>query len=181
MASTSDQAFETAIADAEHLLVLFDNLPKTEQQPHEVLKRAALIMMLTAWETYIEAWLNEQLCQKISIIKGWFASACGLIKGIQKKLDQEIKRLNNPNSEKVRQLSLEFLQRDITESWVWNGYQPKIACTQLNSWLSKRGDAVHQGRNNADPKVPHLVKRDEVEKAIKFFKELVKVTDSVAL
>lgn len=33
----------------------------------------------------------------------------------------------------------------------------------------------------ADPKVPHLVKRDEVEKAIKFFKELVKVTDGVTL
>ena len=181
MASTSYQAFETAIADAERLLVLFDKLPQQEQQANEVLKRAALIMTLTAWETYIEAWLNERLCQKISILKGWFASACGLIKGIQKKLDQEIKRLNNPNSEKVRQLSLEFLQRDITESWVWNNYQPKTACTQLNSWLSKRGDAVHQGRNNADPKVPHLVKRDEVEKAIKFFKELVKVTDTVAL
>lgn len=176
MASTSYQAFETAIADAERLLVLFDNLPKTEQQPHEVLKRAALIMTLTAWETYIEAWLNEQLCQKISVLRGSFAGDY-----IQKKLDIEIKRLNNPNSDKVKQLSLEFLQRDITESWVWNGYQPKIACTQLNSWLSKRGDAVHQGRNNADPKVPHLVKRDEVEKAIKFFKELVKVTDSVAL
>jgi len=40
---------------------------------------------------------------------------------------------------------------------------------------------VHQGRNNADLKVPNLVKRDEMEKAIKFFKELVKVTDGVAL
>lgn len=185
MASTSYQTFETAIADAERLLVQWlqktDKLPQPEQQTNEVLKRAALIMTLTAWATYIEAWLNEQLCQKISILKGWLASACGLIKGIQKKLDIEIKKLNNPNSGKVRQLSLEFPQRDITESWVWSNYQPKTACTQLNSWLSKRGDAVHQGHNNADPKVPHLVKRDEVEKAIKFFKELVKVTDSVAL
>lgn len=185
MASTSYQAFETVIVDAERLLVPWlqktDKLPKPEQQPHEVLKRAALIMTLTVWETYIEAWLNEQLSQKISILKGWFASACGSIKSIQKKLDQEIKRLNNPNSEKVRQLSLEFLQRDITESWVWSNYQPKTACIQLNSWLSIRDDAVHQGRNNADPKVPHLVKRDEVEKAIKFFKELVKVADSVTL
>lgn len=180
MASTSYQAFETAIADAERLLVPLlqktDKLPKPEQQANEVLKRAALIMTLTAWETYIEVWLNEQLSQKISVLKGSFTGDY-----IQKKLAIEIKRLNNPNSEKVRQLSLEFLQRDITESWVWSNYQPKTACTQLNSWLSKRGDAVHQGRNNADPKVPHLVKRDEVEKAIKFFKELVKVTDAVAL
>ena len=165
MASTSYQAFETAIADAERLLVLFDKLPQQERQPNEVLKRAALIMTLTAWETYIEAWLNEQLCHKISVLKGSFAGDY-----IQKKLDIEIKRLNNPNSDKVKQLSLEFLQRDITESWVWNNYQPKTACTQLNSWLSKRGDAVHQGRNNADPKVPHLVKRDEVERRLNFLK-----------
>ncbi len=165
MASTSYQAFETAIADAERLLVLFDKLPQPEQKANEVLKRAALIMTLTAWETYIEAWLNEQLCHKISVLKGSFAGDY-----IQKKLDIEIKRLNNPNSDKVKQLSLEFLQRDITESWVWSNYQPKTACTQLDSWLSKRGEVVHQGRSNAEPNAPHLVKRDEVEKAIKFLK-----------
>lgn len=82
MASTSYQAFETAIADAERLLVLFDKLPQQERQPNEVLKRAALIMTLTAWETYIEAWLNEQLCHKISVLKGSFAGDY-----IQKKLD----------------------------------------------------------------------------------------------
>lgn len=38
MASTSYQAFETAIADAERLLVLFDKLPQQERQPNEVLK-----------------------------------------------------------------------------------------------------------------------------------------------
>jgi len=48
MASTSYQAFETAIADGERLLVLFDKLPKPEQQSYEILKRAALIMTLTA-------------------------------------------------------------------------------------------------------------------------------------
>ena len=36
-------------------------------------------------------------------------------------------------------------------------------------------------RARPDTGFTHLVKRDEVEKAIKFFKELVKVTDSVAL
>jgi len=176
MASISLQYFETAIADAERLLALFDKLSKPEQQANEVLKRAALIMTLTAWETYIEAWLNEQLCHKLAILKGSFAGDY-----IQKKLDQEIKRLNNPNAEKVRLLSLEFLHTDITVHWAWNGYQPKMVFTQLNSWLSKRGDIVHQGRNNDDPKIPHLVKRDEAEKAIRFFKELVKVTDAVLL
>ncbi|MDF3125062.1 HEPN domain-containing protein [Rheinheimera sp. 1928-s] len=185
MASTSYQAFETAIADAEPLLVPWlpktDKQPKPEQQTNEVLKRAALTMTLTAWETYIEAWLNEQLCQKISILKGWFASACGSIKGIHKKFTESVNQLNNPNSHKVRQLSMEFLQSDITGHRLWNNFDKPAVCTQLNKYLTLRDEVVYKGRNNADPKVPHLVKRDEVEKAIKFFKELVKVTDCVAL
>mgnify|MGYP007112289159 CR=1 FL=1 len=142
MASISYQAFETAIADAERLLVLFDKLPQQERQPNEVLKRAALIMTLTAWETYIEALLLELVEKKACGIQGSYAGDF-----ILKKLPKE----------------------------------PEDARTQLNVWLSKHGDIVHHGRENADPKAPHLVKRDEVEKAIKFFKELVKVTDGVAL
>jgi hypothetical protein len=40
--------FDTAIADAERLLELFDKLSKPEQQANEVLKRAALVMAFTA-------------------------------------------------------------------------------------------------------------------------------------
>ncbi len=176
MASTSYQAFETAIADAERLLVLFDKLPQQERQPHEVLKRAALIMTLTAWETYIEAWLKAQITQKLTALKGSFAGDY-----IHKKFTESINQLNNPNSHKVRQLSMEFLQSDITEHWFWNNLDKPAVCTQLNKYLALRGEVVHQGRSNAEPNAPHLVKRDEVEKAIKFFKELVKVTDGVAL
>jgi hypothetical protein len=46
--------FDTAISDAERLLELFDKLSKPEQQANEVLKRAALVMTLTAWETFID-------------------------------------------------------------------------------------------------------------------------------
>jgi hypothetical protein len=176
MASTSYQAFETAIADAERLLVLFDKLPQQERQPNEVLKRAALIMTLTAWETFIEFWLKTQIEKKLTALKGSFAGDY-----IHKKFTESVNQLNNPNSHKVRQLSQEFLQLDITEHWLWNNFDKQAVCTQLNKYLTLRGEVVHQGRNNADPKVPHLVKRDEVEKAIKFFKELVKVTDGVTL
>jgi hypothetical protein len=176
MASTSYQAFETAIADAERLLLLFDKLPQQERQPNEVLKRAALIMTLTAWETYIEALLLELVDKKTCGIQGSYAGDF-----ILKKLHKEIKQLHNPTSEKVKHLSEEYLQRNLTEFWRWNNVEPEDARTQLNAWLNKRGDIVHNGRENADPKAPHLVKRDELEKAIKFFKELVKVTDAVAL
>ncbi len=47
--------FDTAIADAERLLELFDKLSPAERKDNEVLKRAALVMTLTAWETFIES------------------------------------------------------------------------------------------------------------------------------
>ena len=61
--------FDTAIADAERLLELFDKLSKPEQQANEVLKRAALVMTLTAWETFIESWPKTEVSQKLIAIR----------------------------------------------------------------------------------------------------------------
>ena len=48
----------------------------------------------------------------------------------------------------------------------------------MNSWIGKRGDAVHRSKpiNNGSPNA-HLIKRDELDKVIRFIKELVKATD----
>ncbi len=163
--------FDTAISDAEKLLVLFDKLPQADRKDNEVLKRAALVMTLTAWETFIESWLRTQMCQKLAALKGSFAGDY-----IQKKFTDGINRLHNPDATKVRQLSLEFLQFDVTDQWQWNNFDKQMVCTQLNKYLALRGEVVHQGRSSHDPKNPHLVKRDELDKAIRFFRELVKVT-----
>lgn len=167
--------FDTAIAlfnqGGEWLLELFDKLSKPEKQANEVLKRAALVMTLTALETFIESWLRAQMCQKLAALKGSFAGDY-----IQKKFTESINQLNNPNSHKVRQLSLEFLQFDVTDQWQWNNFDKVAACAQLNKYLTLRGEVVHQGRSSHDPKNPHLVKRDELDKAIRFFRELVRVT-----
>ena len=53
--SRAKESFEYAIRDAEELLAHFNAL-NTIPQPEngEVLKRAGLVMALTAWETYVE-------------------------------------------------------------------------------------------------------------------------------
>ncbi len=176
MASQALQLFETAITDAEKLINIFDKLPSPEaQQQNEVLKRAALIMTLTAWESYIEAFLLERVAQKIDGITGSFSGNF-----IQRKLTIEIGKLHNPTSDKVKLLSQEFLEQDLTEQWRWANTEPSDARRQLNHWLNKRGDAVHNACPSNDPKKPHLVKRDDLEKAVRFFKELVRVTDGVS-
>lgn len=113
--------FDTAIAlfvqSGERLLELFDKLSPAERKDNEVLKRAALVMTLTAWETFIESWLRAQMCQKLAALKGSFAGDY-----IQKKFSNSINRLHNPDAVKVRQLSLEFLQFDVTDHWQWNNF-----------------------------------------------------------
>jgi len=131
--------FDTAISDAERPLELFDKLSKPEQQANEVLKRAALVMTLTAWETFIESWLKTQIFQKLTALKGSFAGDY-----IQKKFTESINQLNNPNSHKIRQLSLEFLQFDVTDQWQWNNFDKQTVCTQLNKYLALPREVVYQ-------------------------------------
>lgn len=59
--------FDTAISDAERLLELFDKLSKPEQQANEVLKRAALVMTLIAWETFIKSWPRSKAALPVTI------------------------------------------------------------------------------------------------------------------
>ena len=173
MTSRAYAIFETGMQDVAKLIQLFDNLESPEQrQQYEVLKRAALVMTTTAWETYIEAFAVEQVEAKLATSEDEFTKAY-----IRRRLDHEINRLHNPTSDKVKKLFVEFLGVDITESWRWNNYTPKDARERLDKWLKMRGDAVHQVCQSFDPKNAHLIKRDDLDKAVRFFGDLVRVTD----
>ncbi|WP_324022607.1 HEPN domain-containing protein [Aeromonas caviae] len=69
--SKAIQGFEYAIKDAEELLAHFDSInanpPPTNS---EVLKRAGLVMALTAWETYVEDRPVEEMHKKLTVVQG---------------------------------------------------------------------------------------------------------------
>ncbi|AIV07367.1 hypothetical protein LA59_18085 [Vibrio harveyi] len=166
--------FEYAISDAEQLLECYDQLNgcSSNSQPPEVLKRATLIMTLTAWETYVEDIAKELVDAKYGVVKG---SQLGRI--VEKRLEEHLKYFNSPGSRKTKALFEEFFGIDVTEAWVWNNFQTADeARAQLNKWLKKRGEAVH--RAQTDITEAHIVKREELNKCIRFFRELVNVTDA---
>lgn len=113
--------------------------------------------------------------------KGSFDAKFSLIKGSQfgkfaeNQLNERLKFFHNPNSNKTKKLFEEFFGLDVTEQWKWNNVLPKDAREQLNKWTSKRGEAVH--RAQLDTTQPHIIKRDELEKCLRFFEELAKATD----
>lgn len=165
--------FELAISDAEELIACYDSLNNStsDSNPPEVLKRASLIMALTAWETYVEDVAAELIQAKYGMVMG---SQVGNI--INGRLTDHLKTFNNPDSKKTKDLFLEFFGVDVTESWVWGNYNTaKDARTALNSWLRKRGEAVHRAKT--DKQSSHIVKRDEIDKCIRFFRELVIATE----
>ncbi|HCE4548174.1 TPA: hypothetical protein NGR73_004604 [Vibrio parahaemolyticus] len=171
--SVAKMDFELAISDAEELIACYDSLNNcgNKPRPPEVLKRATLIMTLTAWETYVEDVAEELIQSKYGMVMG---SQVGNI--INGRLTELLKTFNNPDSKKTKDLFLEFFGLDVTESWVWGNYiTAKDARTALNCWLKKRGEAVH--RAHTDKQSTHIVKRDELNKCIRFFRELVDVTD----
>lgn len=97
---------------------------------------------------------------------------------VQSKLDDEIKRLHNPASDKTIQLFRDYAGVDLTEKWSWNNYDAKTVRDRLNQYLKLRGDVVHRSRTiTPGPPKAHPVTKEDLEKAISFLKSLVNATE----
>lgn len=165
--------FDVSIQDAERILEAYEhmkNIPELGRDPEE-LKRAALIMTLTAWETYVEDKISEEVERQTKVLQG-----CQIGNFINKTLENDLKYFHTPNSKKTKDIFERFLGVDVTEYWSWPGYENKERTrAKLNDWIKKRGDAVH--RSVTDKQTSHLISKPEAEKCIRFFKGLVEVTD----
>lgn len=152
----------------------FDKLNTLPPPPElEVLKRAGLVMAMTAWETYVEDRVQEAATARLA---GVADSDLGNF--MQSRLEEEIKRLHNPTSEKTLQIFRDYAGKDLLPSWSWNHVDPEGAKKKLNGYLKLRGDVVHRSRVNVKgPSQPHPVTREDLQKAVFFLKELVKATE----
>ncbi|MDG3087814.1 HEPN domain-containing protein [Vibrio hannami] len=173
--SEAGRLFEQSITDAEEMLVRFDVEKDKQQGPNaESLKRAGMVLALASWETYVKDRFKEE-------INVWLLSVKGSQLGnfVQKRVDEDLKRFFNPNTDKTKQLFKTYFDVDVTESWKWDNYHPPQAKKVLNEFISKRGDAAHQA--NTLNRQSHLIKRDELEKAIRFLKGLVRAMEKVTI
>ena len=119
--SAASETFSLAIQDAEHLLGHFDKLNSNPPPPeNEVLKRAGLVMAMTAWETYVEDRLCEATDRRVANLGD--QAIAGLVRS---KLDQEISKLHNPTAEKSTELFRDYAGIDIKANWKWHGVDPE--------------------------------------------------------
>ncbi|MCB1242875.1 MAG: HEPN domain-containing protein [Verrucomicrobiales bacterium] len=168
--SKAFDAFQRSIRDAEELLARYDAEKSTSKgQSGEVLKRAGLVMALAAWETYVKSRIEEEF-------NTWLQAAEGSPVGkfVRRRLDEDLKRFFNPNSERTRRIFIDYFDVDITKEWIWDNFDSAASKKTLDTLIAKRGDAAH--RANTAPHAsaePHQVRREELEKGIRFLRGLV--------
>src|SRR6185369_17110455 len=98
--SKASETFNQSILDAEHLLKHFNALNTKPPPPDiEVLKRAGLVMAMTAWETYVEDRVTEATEERLRSVADE-----SIARLVNSKLKDEISRLHNPTSEKTTEL-----------------------------------------------------------------------------
>lgn len=174
---SAKETFESSIRDAVELLEHFNAINATNAQappPNaEVLKRAGLIMACTAWETYVEDRVQEVVQQRLGEGNDSFQN-----KFFLRHLSLALKQFNNPNTEKTCKLFSDYLGIDVAAAWVWNNYDAARAKTELDTLIKKRGEAVHRSKPpSAGVPAAHLIRKEELEKAIRFLRSLVEATD----
>lgn len=170
--SLAFENFKIAINDSEQILQAYDRLnrERIDGRDPEELKRAALIMTLTAWETYVEDRVKEEVDSRLRALDG-----SQVAKYIRKQLEKDLKTFHTPNSQRTKHFFEDFVSKDVTEHWSWGNHEVEDVRAKLNEWIKKRGDAVH--RSITDKQSSHLVSRDDMKKCVNFFRQLVEVTD----
>lgn len=166
----------------------------------EVLKRAAVILAVTAWESFIEDSIRNRATSNIesashpsdvrslfnSVAQGWLegkpkptdlANWAGTgWKGLLKnKLEKDLLAWNSPNSENVRALSKRYLGQDRTTHWHWERTTTTLAVRRLDALIRLRGQVVHHGREAFNRTAS--IQRKQVVEASSLLNHLVECTE----
>jgi hypothetical protein len=198
--------FQFAMKDVQVLLELHDKeterLRGRPDRSLEVFKRAAVILSITAWETFIEDTIRSVAMERIqgarspsdipktfnSVAASWLqigtpqppALADWTGDGWKSKLidylEKQIADLNTPNAENIKQLSQRYLDLDITTSWRWRATSNDSAKRRLDDLIFTRGALVHRGPQMLEAAA---VKRAHVMEAIALLPKLAECTEKM--
>lgn len=203
LGSTAAGDFEGAILDAETLLSIHARFstgkPGRPEYRLEALKRSALILAVTAWETYIEDYLgseSEALLRtaaspgELSWAGDWLRARSSGAPGsagrkvqewkefVRERVGAEIQRLHSPNSTKIRTLAKKTIGIDITQRWHWQGVSVAVAARRLDQLVRRRGAVVHRGKPFA--RQGSNVRLTEARAAIVLCRMLVKTNEETS-
>jgi hypothetical protein len=192
------------VREIQAIMVLYNKYSKAKGNwvsSIEVLKRASIILLITAWETIIEdliileskrriesatspkevkhaftqcanKWLLESKPKPPDLLN-WAGD--NWKKMIIKEMEHELSELNTPNSKNIKALSRHYLGINITDTWKWKGTSSEGVCKKLDKIIELRGNIVHKGKDFIFDKRDKVPKR-YVNESIKFVLHLACIT-----
>ncbi len=200
--------FRQAMKDVQCLLDLHDTKTLCRRgrpvESLEVLKRSALILTVTAWETFIEDVITGIFEDRLKAAKSvddikepflacansWLYPTESKRKRkpadlmywtqdnwkhlLKKRFDEELERFHTPKSDNIRKLSKCYAGFDLTLHWKWQRQSPKSACDRLDTLIKRRGKLVHHGKDILSP--GDSAKINEVRRGVALIRGLVKCT-----
>lgn len=173
----------------------------------EALKRSALILAVTAWESFVEDTLTVEVDKLLkstsdpstilSIFNGiaheWIDSARSTVKKppdlmqwtgdkwkdvVRQSLSKSLESFNTPNSKNTAKLFERYLGVGIVKKWTWQRVSSGTAQKQLDALIKLRGRVVHRGKTLFTSSTQAKdVRRRDVVKALNLVFNLVDATE----
>ena len=169
--------FEKDIEDAKRLMKLASELNKKEAKEDKhnsnAICRSAYILAFTAWETFIysrfrKPWDDSDVSNFIP--KDFYS----------RKIDKALSQYATPKTNRIKELSEEFLGFDLTKEWKITNYDSKKCCDTLDAIAAVRGELAHNSISvfkqglKAQP-----VGTKKLRTCINFLKELANCSDNL--
>lgn len=202
--------FDFALADVRSLLKFHDGQTKRKRgkpdESLEVFKRAGVFLVVSAWETFIEDTLIEQLSIRLkkasnpqqlsstfnSVAESWLNPLSDKRKPkppdlmnwtedrwrgmILNKLREDIASLNTPNSKNLKILFKKYLDLKIEDAWKWHNVTFTQACSRLDGLIALRGSIAHRYKSIV-PLKSKGVRRDELTNGLILTEKLAQCTE----
>jgi hypothetical protein len=96
-------------------------------------------------------------------------------KAFREKFKKSIRDNHNPNSRNIRNLTVQYLGMDLTQSWKWQKTTSQQACRRLDDLIYLRGELVHRGKDIFETRTGAT--RTNLKNAIKLVRLLADCTD----
>jgi len=199
--------FDYALKDLQRLRALSSggasSRPGRPDPKLEVYKRSAVILTVTAWESYIEdtlraaataridaaesandvmsafapaalGWLSDEKRRKPEFLLSWTGD--GWKAKIKEQLQKELEKLNTPDVSNISKLSTRYLGMDLPSKWYWQSTSAIKAKKWLDQLINLRGKLAHRTKEFYESA---QVKHADVVKSIELVRHLVDRTEKV--
>lgn len=158
MSSKAKLQFTELVEYVDQLIAIHGRIQKGKGRRHEqeALHRAGVVMMVAAWESYVERIVMEALdaiehsagiaalTASIAPVPSWAKHAFALRRA---EIASLVKRFNTPDATKTRDLFASCLEFDVWPNWVWHvgprQWDAKAMRGRLDSWVQIRHSVAH--------------------------------------